>query len=90
MKHRHIIQKLYDEEKAKFAEILHELEVKDIAMETVLCFVIMANNFDESSEYVRRVVAKSLDGIEIYPKPRQLLTFLVMKYCIWLSIFHGL
>ena len=78
MKHRHIEQKLYDEEKEEFADILHELEVKDIALETVLCFVIMASNFDESSEYVRNVVAKSLDGIEIYPKSRQLLIFLVM------------
>ncbi len=86
--HRHIItQRLYDEEKAEFAERLQELEDKDIAMETVLTFVIMANNFDESSEYVRRVVVKSLDGIDLYPKARQLLTFLVVptyKYYLYL------
>ena len=77
--HIHITQKLYDGEKAEFAERLQELEDKDIPMETVLTFVIMANNFDESSEYVRKVVGKSLDGIDLYPKARQLLTFLVIS-----------
>jgi hypothetical protein len=38
----------------------------------------MACNFDMDSEYVKRVVKKSLDGIEAFPKACQLLTFLVM------------
>jgi hypothetical protein len=72
----HISQNLYESEKDEFQYRLNTLEDQEIPLETVLTFVIMANNFDEKSEYVQKVVSRSLDGIDLYPKARKLLTYL--------------
>ncbi len=72
-----IEQKLFDSETEMFANRLRLLE-KTCKVEDMLSFVIMAENFNEESEYVKTTVESALKGIKRHPKERQLLLYLAL------------
>jgi len=74
-----IEQKLLDSEKEIFSNRLKFLvEEKTCKVEDMLSFVIMAENFDEQSAYVKKTVEAALKGIQRYPEQKQLLLYLAL------------
>ena len=64
---------LHDEEDVQFKERLKYFDANEVPPETVFGFVILANKSDENSEYLRKVLKKAIDGIDLYPKVKDLL-----------------
>ena len=60
-------------------ESLHDSQIFKI--ENMLSFVIMAENFNDKSQYVQGVVSNILENIDLYPKEKSLLLYLcILKY----------
>ena len=67
--------------KGKLKQLIKSFREKEIPLENMLHFVIMAENFDIKSNYVKKVVNEALEDIGDYGKQENLLQYLaIMKY----------
>lgn len=74
-------QRPSDGELKRFQNKLKQLKETDIPLKNMLHFVIMAENFNKNSNYVKKVVTEALEDIGEYGKQETLLQYLaIMKY----------
>ncbi len=67
--------------KGKLKQLEKSFREKEIPLENMLHFVIMAENFDIKSNYVKKVVNEALEDIGCYGMQEALLQYLaIMKY----------
>lgn len=70
-----------DRLKSKLKQLEKRFREKDIPLKNMLHFVIMAENFNINSNYVKKVVTEALEDIGLYGKQETLLQYLaIMKY----------
>jgi hypothetical protein len=70
-----------DRLKGKLKQLEKSFREKDIPLKNMLHFVIMAENFDINSKYVKKVVNEALEDIGDYGKQEALLQYLaILKY----------
>ena len=75
----HIVQKMNLNEQRLFQSRLNILIEKcNCNVEDMLSFVIMAENFDENSPYVKKVVQDALMDVHLYSKQKDLLLYLAI------------
>ena len=67
--------------KSKLRQLREKFEEKDIPLKNMLHFVIMAENYNLKSSYVKKIVNEALEDIGNYGKQQDLLQYLaIMKY----------
>jgi hypothetical protein len=67
--------------KKKLSELVKMFKVKEIPLTNMMAFVIMAENFDKHSSYIKRVVSDALEDISSYGRQETLLIYLaIMRY----------
>ncbi len=73
---------LSEGEKIRFSSKLEELKDKRESVDDLLAFILIANEFDENSDYVKGVVNNTLLQMkDAYPRQRKLLQYLsVLRY----------
>ena len=86
----HEVEKLYKCKKSfstfsRFKKKLKELEqffkVREIPLTNMLSFVIMAENFNKNSNYIKRVISEALEDMGSFGKQEKLLIYLaIMRY----------